>query len=499
MSFKSMLNSGRSAVTLAAILGLFSLTVTGSALSAGAAPAKSAEAAEEKKPVQILFTNVNIFDGFSDKLSPGMSVLVEGNYIKEVGKSIKAPDAYVVDGAGRTMTPGLIDMHQHVMLNPPEGTAAYQTRWDGAAGGAFAQHHLVNNMLLKGITTVRDIAGDPLDIAKAIDMGQLPGPRIYSSGGAISQTGGHGDWAGRNVPEDILHNHKDMSQATQNTWVVNGPDQVTEAVRMNLRRGAAFIKVMGGGGVASEFDPLEIMGLAKDEVARAVEIAADNGTYVATHAYHDDSYNRLLDLGVRSFEHGFLVTEPTVKRMADKGQDVVWSFQCFMSVNTFGDYDAMPGFFTHEQKVKGVAVGKGARNAAKLMNKHNVFTIGGSDMFGIPFVERIKEDITCNVDAGYTAAQALKHWTGNAGIVLKWSGPKDPYPSYELGTIKKGAYADLLLWDGNPLDDIKLILDEEKLDLIMKDGLVYKNTLVDAEHPHFRPARSPSTRGQYPL
>ena len=100
-----------------------------------------------------------------------------------------------------------------------------------------------------------------------------------------------------------------MSQATQNTWVVNGPDQVTEAVRMNLRRGAAFIKVMGGGGVASEFDPLEIMGLAKDEVARAVEIAADNGTYVATHAYHDDSYNRLLDLGVRSFEHGFLCHE----------------------------------------------------------------------------------------------------------------------------------------------------------------------------------------------
>ena len=499
MSFKSKLKSGGSAVTVAVILGLSSLIVAGPASSDGPVAAESAAAAEEKKPVQILFTNVNIFDGFSDKLAKGMSVLVEGNYIKEVGKSIKAPDAYVVDGAGRTMTPGLIDMHQHVMLNPPEGTASYQARWDGAAGGAFAQHHLVNNILLKGITTVRDIAGDPLDIAKAIDMGQLPGPRIYSSGGAISQTGGHGDWAGRNVPEDILHNHKDMSQATQNTWVVNGPDQVTEAVRMNLRRGAAFIKVMGGGGVASEFDPLEIMGLAKDEVARAVEIAADNGTYVATHAYHDDSYNRLLDLGVRSFEHGFLVTEPTVKRMAAKGQDVVWSFQCFMSVNTFGDYDAMPGFFTHEQKVKGVAVGKGARNAANLMNKHNVFTIGGSDMFGIPFVERIKEDITCNVDAGYTPAQALKHWTGNAGIVLKWSGPKDPYPSYELGTIKKGAYADLLLWEGNPLDDIKLILDEEKLDFIMKDGLVYKNTVVDAEHPHFRPSSAPSTRGQYPI
>jgi len=462
----------------------------------------SVQADEEKKPIQILFANVNIFDGFSDKLQENMSVLVEDNYIKEVGKFINAPTAYVVDGDGRTMTPGLIDMHSHIMLNAPEGTASFQTRWDDAGAGAFAQHHIVNNMLLKGITTVRDIAGDPLDIAKAIDMGQIPGPRIYSSGGSISQIGGHGDWAGRNVPPEILNNHMDMTQRTQNSWSVSGPDEVTMAVRHNLRRGAAFIKVMGGGGVASEFDPLEIMGLAKDEVARTVEIAADNGTYVATHAYHDASYNRLLDLGVRSFEHGFLITEPTVERMKKMqvaGEKIVWSFQCFMSVNTFGDYDGMPGFFSHEQKMKGVAVGKGARNAAKLMNKHDIFTIGGSDMFGIPFVERIKEDVTCNVDAGYTPAQALKHWTGNAGIVLKWSGPKNPYPTYELGTIKKGAYADLLLWEGNPLDDIKLILDEEKLDFIMKDGLVYKNTIVKGDHPHFRPTKQPNTRGKYPL
>ena len=494
MLLKSILKRSSLSALMGTVMGLSSLVAT--------SPALAADAAEEKKPTQILFTNVNIFDGFKDELSPGMSVLVEDNYIKEVGKSIEAPDAYVIDGDGRTMTPGLIDMHQHVMLNPPEGTAAYQTRWDGAAGGAFAQHHLVNNILLKGITTVRDIAGDPLDIAKAIDMGHLPGPRIYSSGGAISQTGGHGDWAGRNVPENFLHNHQDMAQATQNTWVVNGPDQVTEAARMNLRRGAAFIKIMGGGGVASEFDPLEIMGLAKDEVARAVEIAADNGTYVATHAYHDDSYNRLLDLGVRSFEHGFLVSETTVQRMAkmqEEGKKIVWSFQCFMSVNSFGSYESMPGFFTHEQKVKGVTVGEGARKAAKMFNENDVFMIGGSDMFSVPLVERIKEDITCNVDAGFTPAQALKHWTGNAGIVLKWSGPKDPYQTYELGTIKKGAYADLLLWSGNPLDDIKLILNEDKLDFIMKDGLVYKNTVVDDDHPHFRPLSKPSTRGQFPI
>ena len=460
-------------------------------------------ATAQEAPKQVLFTNVNVFDGFGPDLQMGMNVLVEANYIKEVSaEPIVAPDAIVVDGEGRTMTPGLIDMHQHVMLNPPEGTAAYQTRWDDAAGGAFAIHHLNTNMLMKGITTVRDIAGDPLDVAKAIDMGYLPGPRIYSAGGAISQTGGHGDWAGRNVPPEILAGHIDMAQRTQNTWVVDGPDEVTKAVRMNFRRGAAFIKIMGGGGVASEFDPLEILGLAKDEVARAVEIAADNGSYVAVHAYHDASYNRLLDLGVRSFEHGFLVSEDTVKRMVrkyKKDKDIVWSFQCFMSINSFGSYETMPDFFTHEQKVKGVAVGKGAREAAKMMNEHDMFIVGGSDMFSPGLVERIKEDLTCNVKAGFTPAQALKHWTGNAGIVLAWSGPKNPYPTYKLGQIAPDSYADLLLWEGNPVENIDLILDEDKLDFVMKDGLVYKNTVVEADHPYFRPAKAPNTRGQWPL
>jgi len=234
---------------------------------------------------------------------------------------------------------------------------------------------------------------------------------------------------------------------------------------------------MAGGGVASIFDPLEILGATKEEMEAAVEIATDYGTYVAIHAYHDKSYSRALDAGVRSFEHGFLVSEDIVRRMAAKGQEVAWSFQCFMSVNTFGDYDSMPDFFTHEQKLKGVAVGKGARNAATLMKKHGVFIVGGSDMFGIPFKDMLKQDITCNVDAGFTPAEALKHWTGNAGIVLKWSGPLDPYPTYAVGTIRADAYADILLWEGNPLEDIQLILEEDKLDLIMKDGKIYKNTL----------------------
>lgn len=471
----------------------FLASVAGIALAAGFSATAFAQE-EADAPPPILFTNVDVFDGFSPELIEDANVLVEGNVITQVSTDpIEAEGAFIVDGTGKTMTPGLIDMHQHIMLNPPEGTASYQARWDEASGGAFALHHINQNMLMKGITTVRDIAGDPLDIAKAIDTGLLPGPRIYSAGGAIGQTGGHSDFAVRNIPVDQLRDDMDVAQASQNTWVVDGVDEVTRAARMNLRRGAAFLKVMGGGGVASEFDPLEILGLAEDEVARAVEIAADNGTYVAVHAYHDDSYDRHLRLGTRSFEHGFLISEDMVKRMVKKykeTENIVWSFQCHMSINSFGSYETMPAFFSHEQKLKGVNVGKGAREVAKWMNEHGMFIVGGSDMFSPGLVERIKEDLTCNVKAGFSAAQALKHWTGNAGIVLTWSGPKNPYPTYKLGQIAPDSYADILIWDGNPLENIELILDESKLQLVMKDGRAYKNTMVESDSIMYRPAVS---------
>ncbi len=433
----------------------------------------NATIADDIKPAQILITNVNIFDGFIDKLATGMSVLVEGNHIKKVGKGLKAGDgAKVIDGGGRTMTPGLIDMHQHITFNTPESTNTFTYEWDFGAAGALAAQAIRDHMLMKGITSIRDIAGNSRGMANAVQKNLLIGPRIYTSGGVLSHTGGHGDWGAKNDAEP-----NDYGVLIQQSYIVDGREDVIRASRRNYRGGADFTKIMAGGGVSSVFDPLEILGATKEEIEAAVEIATDYGTYVAIHAYHDKSYQRSLDAGVRSFEHGFLVSEEIVKQMAAKGEEVVWSFQCYMSVNSFGSYETMPDFFTHEQKLKGVAVGKGARNAAKLMKEHGVFITGGSDMFGPGLLEIIKEDLTCNVDAGFTPAEALKHWTGNAGKVLKWSGPLDPYPTYALGTIAADSYADILLWDGNPLDDIKLILDEVKLDLIMKDGVIYKNTL----------------------
>jgi imidazolonepropionase-like amidohydrolase len=429
--------------------------------------------AQDDAPKRTLFTNVNVFDGFADELAMNTDVLIEGNHIIEVGQNISAPGATVIDGGGRTLMPGLIDMHTHITFETPAGTEGFN-QYDFGAAGAMGAQALRDNLLMKGITTARDIVGNSRGMAKLIQQGHLIGPRLYTSGGVLSPTGGHGDWGG---PTDTVRN-LDYGAMVEQSYIIEGRDSVIEASRRNFRNGAHFTKIMAGGGVASLYDPLEIYAATQEEVEAAVEIANDYGTYVAIHAYHDGSYTRSLDAGVRSFEHGFLVSEKIVKRMARMDQEIVWSFQCFMSVATFGDYDAMPGFFTHEQKVKGVAVGKGARNAAALMLKHDVFMIGGSDMFTPAFGPRMKEDITCRTNmVGYPAPHALKMSTGNAGIVLKWSNVLDPYPTYDIGTIRPDAYADILLWDGNPLQNIDLILDESKLHLVMKDGKVYKDIM----------------------
>ena len=455
-----------------------------------------AQDAKKKEPNRTLFTNVNVFDGFSPNLIEGANVLVEGNVITQVSTSvIDAPGSKVIDATGKYLTPGLIDMHTHSVFFTPEGSNSYQDEWDAPGGGAMAAQGLRDDALMKGITTVREIAGNSRGMARAVQRGLLVGPRIYTSGAVLSHTGGHGDWGDRNDMET-----SDYGAQVQHSLIVNNRDDVIEASRRNYRNGAHFTKIMAGGGVASRFDPLDIMGATREEMEAAVEIATDYGTYVAIHAYHDRSYQRAIDAGVRSFEHGFLVSQSIVDQLAAKGEDIVWSFQCYMSVNSFGAYESMPEFFTHEQKLKGVAVGEGARNAAKMMYDSGVFMTGGADMFGQGLQEIRKQDITCKVnDAGYPDAHVWKMHTGNAGKVLKWSGPLDPYPTYALGTIAPDSYADILLWDKNPVEDINVILDESKLHFIMKDGLTYKNIMVDPGDPDYLQASTSNTRFYTPL
>jgi len=398
-------------------------------------------------------------------------VLIEGNKIKQVAKGIKADGASVIDGKGYTVTPGLMDMHQHLMLNG--GTAA-GNEWDAYVQGAHASHAAAY-LLKQGFTTIRDIAGNTIGIKRAVNAGLLPGPRIYTAGPAIGPTGGHSDWNSPNAEPGSV----DYQMKVQNTHVVDGRAAWLRAARWNMRNGADFLKIMAGGGVASVFDPIELNSPTPDEMRAAVEVAEEYGSYAAIHGYTDAAYNKSLDAGVKSFSHGLLITEPTVKRMKEMG--VWWDFQ------PLGGYTILcggaPDWFTPAMVKKGKQACEGTVRVAKLMRDYGVKMHTGSDMFGWDNWHNALLNVTTPVDipdAGYTSLDAMKMATSNPGQMLReLVGPaRNDFIEAKLGVIEEGAWADVLIWKGNPIRDVKLILEESNLKLVMKDGNVYKNLLA---------------------
>jgi imidazolonepropionase-like amidohydrolase len=418
----------------------------------------------------ILITNVSVWDGTSDAVK-SVDVLIEGNKFKQIKAGIKAPKgATVIDGNGGTLIPGLIDMHQHLMLwgGTTEGTYEYDAYGQGARAKVMA-----DKLIQMGYTTVRDIGGNSLSIARLIKEGKMDGPRIYSSGPVISQTGGHGDWG----PSNEGPGEGNYQTMTRNTHVVDGVPEVIKAARWNFRNGANFIKVMAGGGVASTFDPLNMTQMNIDELKAIVEVANAYESYVAVHSYHDRSYNKALDAGVKSFEHGFLITEPTVKRMSET-DGVFWSWQPFGSYTLFAG--GFPDWFTPDMIEKGTAVNKGAVIVPPLMKKYGVTVVLGSDMFG----DEVKFARTNIVSAkevpgtGYTDLEIMKMATSNCGKILTMSGPgRDPYKAAKLGVVEEGAWADLNIWTEDPTKDVKVLSSDDNLKVVIKDGKVYKNTL----------------------
>ncbi len=416
-----------------------------------------------------LITNVNVWDGKADK-AKAADVLIENNLIKEVKANIKAPaGATVIDGKGGTLIPGLIDMHSHLAIQ--EGMLAGRDGYDQMAMGARSGKDMIG-YLDQGFTTARDAGGNILGLAKAVNKGLISGPRLFPSGGFLSQTGGHADTGSFNDEIGAV----DPLEYHGFGYIVDGIAEVQKAARMNLRAGATQIKIMAGGGVASEFDPIHAVQFSLEEMKAAVAVADDYGTYVHAHAYHDKSVNRCIDAGVKVIEHNFLVTEPTIKRM--KENNVALSAQAVMSLVAFANPEAIT-FFSADQKAKGYSVYLGAKKMFGYAQKHDLLIVTGGDMFGPAYTGAQATNITALVDLlGWDPVYALKTATGNAGEVLSWSGGMNPYKYGTIGTIEKGAYADMIIVDGNPLENIKLIEDyKTNFKLIMKDGEVWKNSL----------------------
>jgi len=417
---------------------------------------------------KILFTNTLVFDGVK-KNGENANVLVEDNLIKQVSTNpINANGATVIDGGRRTtLMPGLIDAHWHSMFNfwPISKVMSSDFGYHSIAAAKEAEA-----TLLRGFTTLRDAGGNVFPIIRAINTGLINGPRIYPSGPYISQTSGHGDFRG---PLDVPTNDGtplDYTQRVGHTLIADGVPEVIKRSREILRMGATQIKAMAGGGVSSLYDPLDVTEYTFEEMKAIVDVAKTWNTYVMIHANTDAAIRQWIEAGAVSVEHGFFIEEETAKLMAKKG--VWWSMQP-MSV---GDEDAFQ-FESPISTAKYEQCVAGLEKAIALTKKYKVKTAFGTDLLFDPELTAKQGKFLSKMKKWYTPYEVLKMATCDNAQLLKLSGPRDPYPN-ELGVVKEGAYADLLLVNGNPLENLDLVADPHKnFKLIMKDGTIYKNTL----------------------
>ena len=433
------------------------------------APGATGSAAVPSAAVTLI-QNVRIFDGKSAALSAPSNVLVRGNTIERISVTPIAVDTNVgvrvVAANGRVLMPGLIDAHWHAfMAATPQillmtGDSSYLHLL--AARQAEAT-------LMRGFTTVRDLGGPVFGLKRAIDEGVMVGPRIYPSGAFISQTSGHGDFrflfeVPRRLGGPLSHSEVEGVAA-----IADSPDEVRLRAREQLRHGASQIKLMAGGGVASPYNPIESTQYTEAEIRAAVEAAENWGTYVTVHAYTPRAIRQAVAAGVKCIDHGQLIDEPTAKLLADKG--IWWSLQPFLD-----DEDASPLVNPVSHK-KALEVFAGTDNAYRLAKKYKVKTAFGTDvLFDARVAGRQGARLVALV-RWYTPAEALKFATADNGELMALSGFINPYPG-KLGVVEEGALADLLLVDGNPLEDFKLIEDPGKnFVVVMKDGRIYKNTL----------------------
>lgn len=423
----------------------------------------------ETSPV-VFFRNVLVFDGKSTTLSARLDVLVRGDRIEKISTAANpvepGPGATIIDAGGRVLMPGLIEAHWHAFM-----TATPQSLLMTA--DASYLHLLAARQaeatLMRGFTTVRDLGGPVFGLKRAIDEGVMIGPRIYPSGAFISQTSGHGDFRFPFEVPRTLCGPLSHSEVAGVAAIADSPDEVRLRAREQLRQGASQIKLMAGGGIASPHNPLESIQYTEAEIRAAVEAADSWGTYVTVHAYTPRAIRQAVAAGVKCIEHGQLMDEPTAKLLADEG--IWWSLQPFLD-----DEYASPLVNPVSQK-KALGVYTGTDNAYKLAKKYKIKTAFGSDVLFDAKVARRQGSQLAKLVRWYTPAQALRMATADNGELLALSGIVNPYPG-KLGVVEEGALADLLLVDGDPIANIKLVEEPEKnFVLIMKGGRVYKNLL----------------------
>ncbi|WP_416907110.1 MAG: amidohydrolase family protein [Polymorphobacter sp.] len=421
--------------------------------------------AAAQSPPETLFRNVRVFNGTSPALSPPTDVLVRGNIIAAMGADARpAPGATVIEGQGRTLMPGLIDAHTHIMFASLPQLAAL-TADLGFMSIAAARE--AEAMLMRGFTSIRDLGGPAFGLKRAVDAGLVPGPRIYPAGAMISQSGGHGDFR---LPTEMPAAEGSMTYGERvgANAIADSPDLVRKRAREQLALGATQLKLMAGGGVASSYDPLDVTQYSVPELRAAVEAAQNWGTYVTVHAYTPRAIRQAIEAGVQCIDHGQLIDEPTAQLMAKN--DTWLSLQPFIEGPGANSYPAGSPNAAKQREMFA-----GTDNAYALAKKYKLKVAWGTDTLFSPANARLQGAILAKMTRWYTPAETLIMATSTNARLLAMSGPRNPYPG-ALGVVEAGALADLLLVDGDPTTDLTLVTDPAKNFLvIMKDGRIYKN------------------------
>jgi len=421
----------------------------------------------QTEATSIVIENVKLFDGKSKTLSEPINVWVQGNSIKAISAEPIPPmdNSMRIEGKDKTLIPGLIDVHVHLvfgaltmgdMLNPALSEELILQKTSIGA----------EKMLMRGFTSVRDAGGPIFPLKVAIDKGMVFGPRIWPSGATISQTGGHGDFRTPDERSRRFFGEPGRAEIYKATFIADGRDEVLTAVRENLRDGASQIKLMAGGGTSSAYDPLDVTQYTFDEMEAAVQAAEDWGTYVMVHAYTPRAVQRAIKAGVKCVEHGQLLDEKTLKLM--RKNDVWLSLQNLVSDTP--DMDPL-------RREKRKPVLEGQEKIWVLAKKHKVKLAWGTDFLFEPALNEEQNEYILKLQPWFSNAEILKMITYDNAQLLQQSGLRSPYQG-KLGVIQEGALADLILVDGNPLEDLSVLADpKEKFQVIIKDGKVVKNTL----------------------
>lgn len=415
----------------------------------------------------LLLRNLRLFDGSGQAPRAGVQILIQGQRIAELlPAAAQVENAQVIDCLGKLVLPGLIDTHWHTMLAGISQLSAVSADL-GYLYLVAAQE--AQRTLLRGFTSVRDAGGPAFALKRAIDEGLVPGPRIFASGAMISQTSGHGDFRLRSDLPRAANGPLSLVEQMGVAMIADGEAEVLRRVREQLMLGASQIKMLAGGGVASLYDPLDSTQFSERELRAGVEAASDWNTYVMTHVYTPKGIQRAIRAGVKCIEHGQLADEASVRMM--QGEGVWWSLQPFLQDADSNVY-ADPG-----QRASQRQVAEGTEKAYALAQKYGIRTGWGTDILFNPKNTATQGRQLAKLTRFYDPLTLLGQATGTNGELLALSGARSPYPGV-LGRIAAGAWADLLVADGDPGVNLDFLADPERnLRLIMKDGKVHKNTL----------------------